>query len=464
MRVTLLGHACVLVELEGASFLMDPVFDDPFEDGAVVSCPRRAVDVEKLPPLEGVILSHQHLDHFDIPSLARLPPKTRVICPKDEDLVYALQRLGFEVHDTAPMVNLKGPSYELLTTHSNVSNVIELGVVFKDRTGTFWNQVDTVLAPQTIERAREHVGRIDLMFAMYASQNFGFFESKPVSFPVSMHELNLRTVVAVDPRVVVPAAAGFRFCGAVEWCNPFLFPMSRERFVADLAIVAPQIEARIANPGDVFVVDGGSVRHLPGASPVARTIEDDTALLRFDPTAAVPPLTDPNADGYALARLQAAAETCANDLADFFRATYARGDDLVAEYRRLRASYSLRIVFPDGDERAFRFRFDGPRLGVETGAAAEAPADAYHRIAASALTAWLARERSYMYRRAFSRRASHLYALARDEGRVAVEARPVGDLLTHFLDVRSPLSATAMRRWIDRQIDLASRSRAAPRR
>ena len=44
MQVTLLGHASVLVELEGATCLMDPVLGDPFEDGTVVSCPQRRVE------------------------------------------------------------------------------------------------------------------------------------------------------------------------------------------------------------------------------------------------------------------------------------------------------------------------------------------------------------------------------------------------------------------------------------
>lgn len=43
MRVTLLGHASVLVELDGATCLMDPVLADPFEEGTVVSCPHRTV-------------------------------------------------------------------------------------------------------------------------------------------------------------------------------------------------------------------------------------------------------------------------------------------------------------------------------------------------------------------------------------------------------------------------------------
>ena len=35
MRVTLLGHAALLVEMGPMTILMDPVLQDPFEDGIV---------------------------------------------------------------------------------------------------------------------------------------------------------------------------------------------------------------------------------------------------------------------------------------------------------------------------------------------------------------------------------------------------------------------------------------------
>lgn len=72
MRVTLLGHASVLVELDGATCLMDPVLSDPFEEGTVVSCPQRTIDADRLPPIDILVVSHRHPDHFDLASLARV--------------------------------------------------------------------------------------------------------------------------------------------------------------------------------------------------------------------------------------------------------------------------------------------------------------------------------------------------------------------------------------------------------
>jgi L-ascorbate metabolism protein UlaG (beta-lactamase superfamily) len=43
VKVTLLGHATVLVETGPIRVLMDAVLRDPFENGMVVSCPKRVI-------------------------------------------------------------------------------------------------------------------------------------------------------------------------------------------------------------------------------------------------------------------------------------------------------------------------------------------------------------------------------------------------------------------------------------
>ena len=80
MKITLLGHASLLVEMQGTTCLMDPVFHDPFEEGAVTSCPRRTVYSERLPPIDVLIVSHRHPYHFDLSSLAAVPRDCDVPC------------------------------------------------------------------------------------------------------------------------------------------------------------------------------------------------------------------------------------------------------------------------------------------------------------------------------------------------------------------------------------------------
>jgi UDP-MurNAc hydroxylase len=266
MRITLLGHASILVEMAGAVCLMDPVFFDPFEEGAVISYPKRTVHPEKLPPVDLLVLSHRHPDHFDLASLSRLSRDCDAICPADTLLVYALQKLGFaRIHPVHPMGPISSGDFELYPTRSE-SPVREFGMVFSDSSGVFWNQVDTFLSAATIGAVAERFAPVDLLFAMYASQNFEFFESQVTSFPYETHRQNLETVLRISPRMVAPGSAGFRFCGDHAWLNRFLFPISPQRFAGDLKRLAPHIAAQVMKPGDVFELCGGEVRYLPAAA------------------------------------------------------------------------------------------------------------------------------------------------------------------------------------------------------
>jgi UDP-MurNAc hydroxylase len=156
MKVTLLGHASVLVEMNGATCLMDPVFFDPFEEGAVVSCPEQVVYLEQLPPVDILIVTHRHPDHFDIASLARLSRNCDAICPADPVITYGLKKLGFgRIHPVEPMGEITSADFELYPTRSEAASVREFGMVFKDERGVFWNQVDTSLSAATIAAVLE---------------------------------------------------------------------------------------------------------------------------------------------------------------------------------------------------------------------------------------------------------------------------------------------------------------------
>ena len=79
MRVTWIGHATVLVQTQGLTILTDPVWSDtagPFGIG-----PRRVaapgVRFADLPPIDLVLVSHDHYDHMDLATLKRLWDRDR---------------------------------------------------------------------------------------------------------------------------------------------------------------------------------------------------------------------------------------------------------------------------------------------------------------------------------------------------------------------------------------------------
>lgn len=70
LRITWLGHATVLIELDGARLLTDPVLAGHV--GPLVRVSGRPVQPEELGPVDSVLLSHLHADHAHLGSLRRL--------------------------------------------------------------------------------------------------------------------------------------------------------------------------------------------------------------------------------------------------------------------------------------------------------------------------------------------------------------------------------------------------------
>jgi L-ascorbate metabolism protein UlaG (beta-lactamase superfamily) len=75
LRATWLGHSTVLVEIDGARVLTDPVWSERVSPVSFVG-PRRfhpvPASLEELPALDVVLLSHDHYDHLDRATVARL--------------------------------------------------------------------------------------------------------------------------------------------------------------------------------------------------------------------------------------------------------------------------------------------------------------------------------------------------------------------------------------------------------
>jgi len=68
LRVTWLGHSTMLVAIDGALFLTDPVFSrrvSPVPWAGPARFHEPPLALSQLPPLDGIVLSHDHYDHLD---------------------------------------------------------------------------------------------------------------------------------------------------------------------------------------------------------------------------------------------------------------------------------------------------------------------------------------------------------------------------------------------------------------
>ena len=80
MRVTWIGHSTVLVQTQGLNILTDPIWSERASPFGFIG-PRRVrapgVHFEDLPRIDLVLVSHNHYDHLDLPTLRRLWDRDR---------------------------------------------------------------------------------------------------------------------------------------------------------------------------------------------------------------------------------------------------------------------------------------------------------------------------------------------------------------------------------------------------
>lgn len=75
VRVTFINHATTLIQMGGVNILTDPVWSDvvgPTEDIGQRRRKPPGIDFASLPRIDAVVISHNHYDHLDLPTLRRL--------------------------------------------------------------------------------------------------------------------------------------------------------------------------------------------------------------------------------------------------------------------------------------------------------------------------------------------------------------------------------------------------------
>ncbi len=92
IRITLVGHASFLVQAGGRNILLDPIWSDrasPVRFAGPQRVNRPGIDFQELPPIDLVLVTHNHYDHLDLPTLEALHAahRPRYVTPLGNDTI-----------------------------------------------------------------------------------------------------------------------------------------------------------------------------------------------------------------------------------------------------------------------------------------------------------------------------------------------------------------------------------------
>jgi L-ascorbate metabolism protein UlaG (beta-lactamase superfamily) len=121
LRVTMIGHASLLIQTRGLNLLVDPVWSkraSPFGFAG----PRRATEpgiaLADLPPIDAILVTHNHYDHLDLATLAAIRARSpcRIIAPLGNDTIINRhdRRLAAEAFDWGDRVMLSPEVHAVL--------------------------------------------------------------------------------------------------------------------------------------------------------------------------------------------------------------------------------------------------------------------------------------------------------------------------------------------------------------
>ena len=245
--ITYLGHATLLLEVNGKVFLTDPVFRTRLMHL------KRTVPIfgpEVLPEIDVVLISHLHYDHLDFHSLEKLGKDRRLIIPKGAAPL--LERRGFtnlQEVTVGDIVDVDGVRVRAtFADHKRSRRPMGpeadcLGFVIEGQHSVYFPG-DTRLFPGMAEIAE------NLDVALLPVWGWGPDRGKLHLGPKEAAE----ALLLLKPRIAIPIHWGTYIPIGLDRFRPGFHYFPPLEFAYHAKALAPQVEVRVLTPGDKISV------------------------------------------------------------------------------------------------------------------------------------------------------------------------------------------------------------------
>jgi len=199
LAVSWIGHATMLIQIDDRFVLTDPVLVDTIGFGLSHRKVGVPIDAGALPPIDAVVISHVHSDHFSLDSLAKIEHRARRVYVAEGGLVY-LTNFAFDAVDLARWETFDDRGMQITAVpvkHLGNRYMIDTwmhaftGYVIRYHGVTVFFGGDTAYEKENFRAVRERFGRIDLALLPIAP----------------IHPRGFMEAVHMDPREALDAFA-----------------------------------------------------------------------------------------------------------------------------------------------------------------------------------------------------------------------------------------------------------------
>ena len=269
---TFLGHQGWMIRAGRSCVLVDPLLAEDFGDAHALGYrvhPPRVLRPEAFPAIDAVIISHEHDDHFDVPSLALLDRAIPVYMSAHSSRAAfgILERMGFDARPLVPGAPLDIGDLQLVPfsgDHVNVNCADEwdaLPFLIRDRegAGSLFSMVDIALLPVHAQWARAYAPRPGLVTWSNNALDWSHMSDEPEDdgatercFQAMGNDRKLIATLWGKPAAMLVCAGGFAFRDERAWLNERVFATDAEAACAKLGRFYPDERCFAALPGQTF--------------------------------------------------------------------------------------------------------------------------------------------------------------------------------------------------------------------
>ncbi len=289
---TFLGHQGWLFQTKKGCFLVDPLLREEFGHIQALEYrvhPPRILKTEDIPKLDAVVLTHEHDDHFDIPSLALLDRAIPIFLSSRSSTAarQILHEMGFTVHPLVPGRTVQFGDMDLTPfcgDHVGVDcgdewDTLPFFVRDTGGSGNFFSMVDITLTEQHVDWARARAPRPVLVgwtnnaldwshMADYLAERVDATQDCFVKMGVGHKLISMKWGA---PSAMAMCAGGFAFTGDKAWMNERVFCVDTEAVCQMLAKLYVKEQFHATRPGQTFVMEGRAIKRVQNDAPFLST-------------------------------------------------------------------------------------------------------------------------------------------------------------------------------------------------